>query len=81
VASAAEEAGLTADPIEGVWIGELDHLVPRAYVFTPFWGETADPALRRALETVLIDPDAEVTEVMRQAATEAQGALEEKLAE
>jgi multiple sugar transport system substrate-binding protein len=81
VASVAEEAGLTEDPIEGVWIGELDHLAPRAYVFTPFWGETADPALRKALETVLIDPEADVAEVMQQAAQEAQAALDEKLSE
>jgi ABC-type glycerol-3-phosphate transport system substrate-binding protein len=81
VASVAEEAGLTEDPIEGVWIGELNHLAPRAYVFTPFWNETADPALRKALETVLIDPDADVTEVMQAAAQEAQAALDEKLSE
>lgn len=78
VASVAEEAGLTDDPIEGVWISELDHLAPRAYVFTPFWGETADPALRKALETVLIDPDADVAETMKTAAQEAQAALEDK---
>ena len=81
VASVADEAGLTDDPIEGVWISELDHLAPRAYVFTPFWGETADPALRKALETVLIDPDADVAQVMQQAAQEAQTALDEKLSE
>ncbi|TFG69872.1 MAG: sugar ABC transporter substrate-binding protein, partial [Anaerolineales bacterium] len=33
VAAAAEEAGLTTDPLEGTWISELDYLVPRAYVF------------------------------------------------
>ena len=81
VASVAEEAGLTEDPIEGVWIGELDYLVPRAYVFTPYWGEVADPALRKALETVLIDPEADVAQVMAQAAQEAQAVLDEKLAE
>jgi multiple sugar transport system substrate-binding protein len=81
VASVAEEAGLTEDPIEGVWIAELDHLVPRAYVFTPYWGETADPALRKALETVLIDPDADPAEVLATAAQEAQAALDEKLAD
>jgi hypothetical protein len=77
----AEEAGLTDDPLEGVWIGELDHLAPRAYVFTPYWGETADPALRKALETVLIDPEADVAKVMHTAAQEAQAALDEKLSE
>jgi multiple sugar transport system substrate-binding protein len=81
VASVAEEAGLTEDPIEGVWISELDHLAPRAYVFTPYWGEAADPALRKALETVLIDPEADVAEVMQQAAQEAQAVLDEKLSE
>ncbi len=38
VASVAEEAGLTSDPIEGVWIGALNDLVPRAYVSTPYLG-------------------------------------------
>ncbi len=81
VASVAEEAGLTDDPIEGAWIKGLDMLVDRAYVFTPYWGETADPALRTALETVLIDPDADVAEVMQVAAQEAQAALDEKLSQ
>jgi ABC-type glycerol-3-phosphate transport system substrate-binding protein len=78
VAAAAEEAGLTTDPIEGVWISELDYLAPRAYVFTPYWGQTADPALRKALETVLTDPDADITAVMETAAQEAQAALAEQ---
>ena len=80
VKSVAESSGLTKDPIEGVWIGELNHLVPRAYTFTPYWNETADPALRKALETVLLDPNADVTAVMRQAAQDAQRALDEQLA-
>ncbi len=81
VASVAEKAGLTTDPIEGVWISELNHLAPRAYVFTPFWNEAVDPALRKALETVLIDPAADVTTVMQKAAQEAQTALDEKLSQ
>jgi len=78
VASVAEEAGLMSDPIEGAWIRGLDMLVDRAYVFTPYWGETADPALRKALETVLIDPEADIATVMQTAAEEAQAALDEK---
>ncbi len=81
VASVAEEAGLMDDPIEGAWIKGLDMLVNRAYVYTPYWGETADPALRTALETVLIDPSADVAEVMKTAAQEAQAALDEKLSQ
>jgi hypothetical protein len=79
VASVANESGAVKDPIEGVWLNELNYLVPRAYVFTPYWGETANPALGKALETVLIDPAADVTTVMKTAAQEAQTALDEKL--
>lgn len=77
VASVAEEAGLTTDPIEGAWIGELYHLAPRAYVSTPFWGQTADPALRRVLETVILQPDADVAELLSTAAADAQKALDD----
>jgi multiple sugar transport system substrate-binding protein len=80
VASVAEEAGLTEDPIEGVWIRGLDILVDRAYVSTPFWGETGDSALRSVLEAILIDPNADVTSLLQNAAQEAQAALDEKLA-
>lgn len=79
VASVAQEAGMTTDPIEGAWIRGLDFLAPRAYVSTDFWGETGDPALNKALQTVLIDPTADVAQVMQTAAQEAQAALDEKL--
>ncbi len=76
VASVADAAGLQDDPLQGPWIEELNHLAPRAYTYTEYWNETADPALRKALETVLIDPNADVAAVMQQAAQEAQAALE-----
>jgi multiple sugar transport system substrate-binding protein len=78
VASVAESSGQAADPIEGVWIGELDHLAPRAYVATPFWGATADPALRKVLEQVIIDPATDVPAALATAAQEAQQALEDQ---
>ena len=81
VTSVAEEAGLSEDPIEGVWLNELERLVPRAYVFTPYWGQAADPALRRVLENVILDPEASAAELTAAAAEEAQSALEEASAE
>ena len=77
VKSVAESSGLAADPIEGAWINELNYLAPRAYVFTPFWGQTADPALRRVLETVILDPEADVPALLQTAAQDAQAALED----
>jgi multiple sugar transport system substrate-binding protein len=77
----AELPEVADDPLNSVWINELNNLQPRAYTFTPYWNETADPALRKALETVLLDPNADVAAVMAQAAQEAQAALDEQLAE
>jgi ABC-type glycerol-3-phosphate transport system substrate-binding protein len=81
VASVADSSGLSTDPIEGVWINELNYLAPRAYVFTPFWGQTADPALRTVLETVILDPNADVAAVLATAAQDAQKALDDLLAQ
>ncbi len=78
VADLPEVAG---DPFNKVWIDELGKLKPRAYTFTPYWNETADPALRKALETILLDPNADVAAAMQAAAQEAQSALDELLAE
>jgi multiple sugar transport system substrate-binding protein len=76
VKSVAESSGMASDPIEGVWIAELNHLVPRAYTFTPYWNETADPALRKVLETVILDARADVAALLSQAANDAQAALD-----
>ena len=76
VGSVAEEAGLTADPIEGVWLDQLNYLAPRAYTFTPYWGEAADPAVRKVLETAILVPDADIHATLTQAAQEAQDQLE-----
>ncbi len=77
VASVAESSGLQADPREGVWIQQLNNLAPRAYTFNKLWGQTGDNALRTALETVLIDPGADVRAVMTQEAQDAQAALDQ----
>ena len=76
VTSVAVSSGLSADPIEGVWINELNNLVPRAYTYTPYWNETADPALRKVLESVILDPKADVKGLLAQAAKDAQASLD-----
>lgn len=79
VTSVAEMPDVADDPFNAVWIDELNDLEPRAYTFTPYWNESADPALRKALETLLLEPDADVAAVMQTAAAEAQDALDELL--
>lgn len=76
VKSVAESSGMAKDPIEGVWIGELNYLAARAYTYTPFWNETADPALRKVLESVILIPKADVQALLTQAAKDAQAALD-----
>ncbi len=80
VRSVADSSGMSKDPIEGVWIGELEHLVPRAYTFTNYWNETADPALRSALEAAILTQNADIGALMTQAAQEAQTSLDALLA-
>jgi multiple sugar transport system substrate-binding protein len=70
------QESLAQNPLEQIWVDELNYLVPRAYTYTPYWNETADPALRQALETLITDPAADVTATMQQAAREAQAKLE-----
>jgi len=79
--SVAEMPEVADDPLNSVWIDELNDLKPRAYTFTPYWNESADIALRKALETVLLDPEADVAAVMQTAAQEAQTALDKLLEE
>ena len=81
VTSVADSSGLSADPIEGVWINELNYLIPRAYTFTNYWDETAVPALQNALETAILEKNADIQAIMTQAAQEAQTALDTLLAE
>lgn len=74
VKSVAEEASF--DALDKVFVNELNYLAPRAYTFTPKWGSTADPALRKVLEQVIIDPATDVQAALAEAAKEAQAALE-----
>ncbi len=78
VRSVAEAAGLDQDPIEGVWLAELEHLVPRAYTSVPTWGRSGDPALAGLLTTLITTPGADITTALYEAAIAAQGALVEQ---
>ncbi|MEM7032889.1 MAG: sugar ABC transporter substrate-binding protein [Chloroflexota bacterium] len=72
VESVANQAGLSDDPIEGVWLSQLGDVVPRGYTYVPHWERTVDPALRRVLESAIIDPDADVDMLLKQASEEAE---------
>jgi ABC-type glycerol-3-phosphate transport system substrate-binding protein len=76
VQTVAESSGLDIDPIEGVWISELNYVVPRAYTFTPYWDQTGAPALAAALEAAIMEKNADISALMTQAALDAQTALD-----
>ena len=76
VQSVAESSGLTTDPVESVWINELKFVVPRAYTFTPYWDEAGVPALAAALQTAILEKNADISALMTQAALDAQTALD-----
>lgn len=76
VKSVTAAAGFDVDPIEGVWIGELNYLTQRAYVSAPRWGDTAEPAIAEMLRQAISDPGADMAALTRQAAAQAQAKLE-----
>jgi multiple sugar transport system substrate-binding protein len=78
VAAVAESSGQAADPIDGVWLAELKHLAPRGYLATTAWGQTADPALRQAIETVILRPGVDVPALLKRLAEQAQQALDSR---
>lgn len=75
VRSVAEEGGLFEDPIESVWISELDYLTPRSYIYQPLWSTTGDPVLRKLLEQAITDPEFDPISALYDATLEAQGLL------
>ncbi len=76
VTSVAEQSGQVRDPIEGPWLRELEHLTPRGYTSTPYWGSTAEPALQPVLEKAIFDPNLDIQAALTRAAQQAQRALE-----
>ncbi len=76
VLSVAESSGLSTDPVASVWINELNFVVPRAYTFTPYWDEAGVPALAAALQTAILEKNADISALMTQAALDAQTALD-----
>jgi multiple sugar transport system substrate-binding protein len=81
VASVIENAGMDKDPIEGAWIAGLSDVADRAYIYSEYWGETGGQALSDALQMVIIDENADVSVVMKEAAQKAQTLLDEKTGE
>nr|WP_255603774.1 sugar ABC transporter substrate-binding protein [Oscillochloris sp. ZM17-4] len=75
VRSVAETAGMTADPIEGVWLSELNYLVPRAYTSMPIWPTAGEPAVSKLLDRVIRDRDLDISLSLYEAAQDAQGAM------
>ena len=71
VQSVANNAGVIEDPIEGVWLSQLKYTQPRGYTYSPYWDQTAEPALRRVLDQAIIDPDADIATLLKDAALEA----------
>ena len=76
IQSVAESSGLSTDPIESVWINELNYVVPRAYSFTPYWDEAGVPALTAALQNAILEKNTDISALMTQAALDAQTALD-----
>ncbi|NTV99923.1 MAG: sugar ABC transporter substrate-binding protein [Oscillochloris sp.] len=75
VRSVADSSGLSTDPIEGVWLNELNYLTPRAYTSMPIWPKAGEPAVKKLLEQVISDPTLDIIMALYDAAQDAKGAM------
>lgn len=71
---------IALDPFWRIWYQELNFVKPRGYSRTPFWEEAIRPHIQNALDTLVMDPQADPTVVMKEAAAQAQADLEGMLA-
>lgn len=63
---------LAADPVAAVFLGELEHLAPRAYQRDSSWGELGGPALIRLHEAALLYPGRPPRELLAEQAARLQ---------
>ncbi len=77
ITSIVDDEGYSTDTFQQIWYEELNFLKPRGFTRTPYWDETARPAITTALETMLLNPQANPKQVMNEAAKNAQTALDE----
>jgi multiple sugar transport system substrate-binding protein len=70
--SSVDQSSLLMNLIDHVWLTELNHLVPRAFASTPYWEETARTPLRGALTVAVMDPEADIARLLKDAAQQAQ---------
>jgi hypothetical protein len=67
----AESSGLNQDPLEQVWLDELEHVKPRAYQADPFWAQVGGPALSRLHEAIVVESDLDIDQWSTQVASQA----------
>jgi multiple sugar transport system substrate-binding protein len=71
VPAVAESSGLNQDPLEKVWLDELEHVKPRAYQVDPFWAQVGGPALSRLHEAIVVESDLDIDQWSSQVASQA----------
>jgi ABC-type glycerol-3-phosphate transport system substrate-binding protein len=72
VPAVAASSGLSQDPLEKVWLDELDHVKPRAYQADPFWAQVGGPAVSRLHEAVVVESGLDIERWSAQVASQAQ---------
>jgi multiple sugar transport system substrate-binding protein len=79
VRAVADERGVATNPLDAVWLANLEQLRPLAAYASPFWGEVGEPAIRAALGQALTTPNPDLQAILDAAATQAQQALDQRL--
>jgi len=72
----------TANPnaLDKVWLDQAQYFQPITANFTPYWNSAGATELQEALQKAITDPNPNVADILKQAATKADKNLKDKLA-
>jgi multiple sugar transport system substrate-binding protein len=65
--------------LDKVWADQVQYFKPITGIFTPYWNEAGGPELSSVMQTALTDPKANVAELLKNAAANADQKLKQKI--
>jgi ABC-type glycerol-3-phosphate transport system substrate-binding protein len=66
-------------PLDRLWFEQAQYFKPITANYTPYWNEAGSPEISAVMQTALTDSKADVTQLMREAASKADKKLKEKI--
>ena len=66
-------------PLDKVWTDQVQYFRPITAIFTPYWNDAGGPELAAVMQTALTDPKANIADLLKKAAVQADLKLKSKI--